>query len=29
MDIATKVYDRSLDVFAECRRPPNKLAQLN
>ncbi|KEA06054.1 phosphoethanolamine--lipid A transferase [Agrobacterium rhizogenes] len=29
MDIATKVYDPSLDVFAACRHPANKLAQLN
>ncbi|TCR87873.1 MULTISPECIES: phosphoethanolamine--lipid A transferase [Rhizobium/Agrobacterium group] len=26
MDIATKVYDSDLDVFAKCRRPPNTLA---
>jgi len=26
MDIATKAYDRSLDVFAGCRSPSNKLA---
>ncbi len=27
MDISTKVYDPSLDVFAACRTPLNKLAQ--
>ncbi|PZM16189.1 phosphoethanolamine transferase [Rhizobium tubonense] len=26
MDVATKVYDPSLDVFAPCRRPPDALA---
>lgn len=29
MDVATKVYDPSLDVFSACRRPANKLAQAN
>ncbi|WP_267550648.1 phosphoethanolamine transferase [Rhizobium rhizogenes] len=27
MDVSTKVYDPSLDVFAACRTPSNKLAQ--
>jgi lipid A ethanolaminephosphotransferase len=26
MDVATKVYDPKLDVFAQCRRPPDTLA---
>ncbi|WP_184360583.1 phosphoethanolamine--lipid A transferase [Rhizobium sp. BK602] len=29
MDVATKVYDPSLDVFSACRRSANKLAQAN
>jgi lipid A ethanolaminephosphotransferase len=26
MDVATKVYDPALDVFAQCRRPPDAVA---
>jgi lipid A ethanolaminephosphotransferase len=28
MDVATKVYDPSLDIFAACRRKPDSLAQI-